>query len=114
MTGDFIPGSSSIGILIVVYSADDESMIEYHFVHRSNIIRRTITMTNLPSGQYEVSVFVVEGNGLPFIRSATTPKNLSLTKGKLHTYNTLSPLPTLALCYHAQRGRGNCRILWYI
>ena len=107
MTGDFIPGSSSIGILLVVYSADDESnntMTNYHFMHRSNI-RRTIAMTNLPSGQHEVSVFVVEGNGLPFNRSATTPRNLSLTERKLHTYNTLSPFPTLAQCYHAQRGR---------
>ena len=83
MTGDFIPGSSSIGILIVVYSADNDSnMIKYHFVHRSNI-RRTITMTNLPSGQYKVSVFVVEGNGLPFNRSATIPRNVSLVEGKL-------------------------------
>ena len=82
-------------------------MINYHFVHRFNIIRRTITMTNLPSGQYyKVSVFVVEGNGLPYNRSAITPRNLSLTECKLYTYNTLSPLPTLAQCYHAQKGEG--------
>ena len=86
MTGDFIPGSSAIGILIVVYSADNESnstTIKYHFVHRSNM-RRTITMTNLPNGQYEVSVFVVEGNGLPFSRSATKPRNISLIERKLY------------------------------
>ena len=84
MTGDFIPGSSAIGILIVVYSANNDSnniMIKYHFMHRSNIYR-TITMTNLPSGQYEVSVFVVEENELPFNRSATTPRNVSLVEGK--------------------------------
>ena len=81
MTGDFIPGSLAIGILIVVYSADNN--IKYHFVHCSNI-HRTITMTNLPSGQYKVSVFVVEENGLPFNRSATTPRNISLNEGKLH------------------------------
>ena len=86
MTGDFIPGSLAIGILIVVYSANNDSdTIKYHFIHRSNI-RRTITMTNLPSGQYKVSVFVVEGNGLPFKRSATTPRNLSLIERKLHTF----------------------------
>ena len=86
MTGDFIPGSSSIGILLVVYPADDESnntMIKYHFVHRSNIYR-TITMTNLPSGQYKVSVFVMEGNGLPFNRSATIPRNVSINERKLY------------------------------
>ena len=86
MTGDFIPGSSAIGILIVVYSADDESnstMIKYHFVHRSNICR-TVMMTNLPNGQYEVAIFVVEGNGLPFSRSATKPRNVSLIERKLY------------------------------
>ena len=86
VTGDFIPGSLAIGILIVVYSANNDSdTIKYYFIHRSNI-RRTITMTNLPSGQFKVSVFVVEGNGLPFKRSATTPRNLSLIERKLHTF----------------------------
>ena len=86
MTGDFIPGSSAIGILIVVYSADSESNIDYHFIHRSNV-HTTTSVTNLPSGQYEVSVFVVEGNGFPFNRSATTPRNLSLiSERKLHTF----------------------------
>ena len=80
MTGDFIPGSSAIGILIVVYSADDESNIDYHFIHHSTV-HTTITMTNLPSGRYEVSVFVVEGNGLPSNRSATIPRDVSLIEG---------------------------------
>ena len=84
MTGDFIPGSSAIGILIVIYSADDESNIDYHFIHRSNV-HTTTSMNNLPSDRYEVSIFVVEGNGLPFSRSATIPRNLSLIKRKLHT-----------------------------
>ena len=93
MTGDFIPGSQAIGILIVVYSADNDfNIIKYHFVHRSNI-RRTITMTDLPSGRYEVSVFVVEGNGFPFNRSATTPRNniISFNERMLHLlyYNNI-------------------------
>ena len=83
VTGDFIPGSLAIGILIVVYSADDdsESNIDYRFIHRSNV-HTTTCMTNLPSGRYEVSVFVVERNGLPFNRSATTPRDISLNEGK--------------------------------
>ena len=83
MTGDFIPGSLAIGILIVVYSADDESNIDYHFIHHSNV-HTTTSMTNVPSGQYKVSVFVVEGNGLPFNRSATIPRNISINERKLH------------------------------
>ena len=86
MTGDFIPGSSAIGILIVVYSADNDSTTtKYHFMHRSNL-RRTIAMTNLPRGQYKVSVFVMEENGLPFSRSATTPRDLYLFERELHTF----------------------------
>ena len=86
VTGDFIPGSLAIGILIVVYLADNDSnTIKYHFVHHSNI-HRTITMINLPGGQYKVSIFVIEGNGLPFNRSATTPRNVSLIEHKLHTF----------------------------
>ena len=84
VTGDFIPGSSAIGILIVVYSADNR--INYHFIHRFSI--RMSFLTDLPRGQYKVSVFVMEGNGLPFTRSATTSRNVSLTERKLHyTYN---------------------------
>jgi hypothetical protein len=85
VTGDFIPGSSVIGILIVIYSADNESNIDYHFIHHSNV-RTTTSMSSLPSGQYKVSVFVVEGNGLPFNGSATTPRNLLFVQCKLHDF----------------------------
>ena len=82
VTGDFISGSSAIGILSVVYSPDNESNIYYQFIPHSDI-PMTI-MSNLPDGQYKVSVFVVEENGLPFNKSATTPRNVSLVEGKLH------------------------------
>ena len=82
VTGDFISGSSSIGILTIVYSLDTESDIHYQFIPRSDI--PMTTMSDLPDGQYKVSVFVVEENGLPFNKSATTPRNVSLVEGKLH------------------------------
>jgi hypothetical protein len=83
VTGDFIPDSSAIGILIVAYSADSDTNIDYNFIHRSSI-HTTTSMSSLPSGQYEVSVFVMEGNGLPFNKSATAPRNVSLVEGSLH------------------------------
>jgi hypothetical protein len=86
VTGDFIPGSSAIGILIVAYLADNESKImNYHFIHRFNV-RTTTSISSLPSGQYMMSVFVVEENGLPFNRSATTPRNVSFIQRKLHDF----------------------------
>ena len=42
VTGDFIPGSLAIGVLIVVYSADN--IINYHFIHRFSI--HTSSLTN--------------------------------------------------------------------
>ena len=80
VTGDFIPGSLAIGILVLIYSADN--IINYHFIPRFSIPMSFLT--NLPRGQYKVSVFVIEGNGLPFNRSATIPRKISLTESKLH------------------------------
>ena len=86
VTGDFIPGSLAIGILVVVYLADYNTIINYYFIHRFSVCMSS--PTNLPNGQYKVSVFVVEENGLPFNTSAITPRNVSLTESKLHyTYN---------------------------
>ena len=79
MTGDFISGSSAIGILAIIYSND--SNIHYQFISRSESPMTFVS--GLPNGQYEVSVFVVEENGLPFRRSATVPRNVSLLEGKL-------------------------------
>ena len=82
VAGDFISGSLAIGILVIVYAND--SNIRYEFIPRSEIPMAFVT--SLPDGRYEVSVFVVEENGLPFRRSATVPRNVSLREGKLHVY----------------------------
>ena len=77
MTGDFISGSSAIGILAIVYSND--SNIHYKFLPHSEIPMGIVS--GLLDGQYEVSIFVVEENGLPFSRSATIPRNVTLLEG---------------------------------
>ena len=79
MTGDFISGSSSVRILAIVYS--NNSNIHYQFLPRSET--PIAIASGLSNGQYEVSVFVIEESGLPFNRSAATPRNISLPEGKL-------------------------------
>ena len=39
-------------------------------------------LKDLPDDQYNVSVFVVEESGLPFNRSATRPRNVSVLEGE--------------------------------
>ena len=80
VTGDFINGSSAIGILSIVYSPNNDSNIYYHFTSHSDIMHMT-TVSGLPGGCYKISVFVVEDSGLPFNRSATTPRNVSVCEG---------------------------------
>ena len=79
VTGDFISGSSAIGILSIVYSPNSDSNIHYWFTSHSDIM--TMTMSGLPGGHYKASVFVVDDSGLPFNRSATIPRNVSLCEG---------------------------------
>ena len=80
ITGNLIPGSTVIGILIIVYSLINESNIRYIFSPHSGI--STTTANSFPSGMYNVSIFVVEESGLPFNRSASIPRNISVIKGK--------------------------------
>ena len=79
ITGNFIDGSTANSILVIIYS---DSRSSYMFSPPSNEEEKLMTrVTGLPSGQYNVSVFVVEENGLPFERSATKPRNVSVREG---------------------------------
>ena len=68
MTGDFIDGSTAVGALFIVYSINSTL---YHLVERMDKLEAVVS--GLPRGEYYMSVFVVEENGEPFRRAATTP-----------------------------------------
>ena len=87
MTGNFISDSLAIGILIIIYSPDNDSYIHYQFIPRSDI--PMTTMSNIHDGQYRVSVFVVEENGLPFNKSTATPRNVSISESKFHVTSVI-------------------------
>ena len=84
VTGYFINNSAANAIFVIVYSnsCKDDSNVYYMFSPHSIEEKLVTNVRGLPSGQYNVSVFVVEENGLPFNRSATTPRNVSVVSGQ--------------------------------
>ena len=74
VTGDFIDDSTATGVLITV-------------VNKTNTLLHTITkksgqndvggaIVGLTRGQYTVSVFVVDSDGVPFSRVAIKPRKV--------------------------------------
>ena len=77
MTGGFISGSSATSILVIVYSTDNRNDIYYVISPLSTEGETLVTnISGLATGLYNVPVFVLEENGLPFIRSASTPRSM--------------------------------------
>ena len=85
VTGDFINGTTATGVLAVIIS---ESEIFYHFVERGNNEQYfDNTIQSAASGEHSisffvVSFFVVEESGLPFSRTASMPKVVTIENGK--------------------------------
>ena len=82
MTGDIIPGSTSIGILVIVYSESlgNDSNIQYRMVEHTEVQQPRMypVMTDLPVDEYKLAVFVVEEDGRPFRRAAATPRTVRI------------------------------------
>ena len=79
VTGRFTEGSPATGVLVIV-SGDSDSY--YHIATRDGSDIQEATITGIAGGEYSVSVFVVEENGLPFERAATVPSHLSMEGSK--------------------------------
>ena len=72
--GDVIDGSSSKGLLVIVYSESD-SAVQYNFVPHNTAHPGVYSVpVDLPDNLYRVAAFVVEENGEPFPRASATPK----------------------------------------
>ena len=74
--GDFVDGSTSTGVLLIVNSPCNESDVQYHTItkqtEQNNI---SMNVTGLTGTEYGVSVFALE-NGLLFPRVVTSTKNV--------------------------------------
>ena len=79
MTGSFTGDSTATGVLVIVIG---DSKVIYHNASRDGTdkIKETL-ITGLAGGVYSISVFVVEENGLPFERVATSPKLVAVERG---------------------------------
>ena len=80
VTGDVINGSSSIGILIIAYLLTDDSSAHYHFIEHTDVQQPRMypVVMGLIENQYEVVIFVMEENGIPFHRATATPKTIQI------------------------------------
>ena len=85
MTGDFIDGSTATGLLIIIYSLTNDSNV--HYITRGSTSQQPrnvhVSVPGLAGGEYGISVFVVEENGLPFERVATSPKLVTVETSKI-------------------------------
>ena len=72
VTGDLVDGSTADGVLVVVSNGSNS---HYHVIS-SERDRPQVedNISGLFHGQYSVSLFVVEKDGLPFTRVATRPR----------------------------------------
>ena len=79
--GDIVDGSSSLGILTIVYS---DSLVKYNFVpnDETRLGVYNVTVCDLTNGEYEVAVFIMEKNGKPFPRAVSRPKDIKIN-GKI-------------------------------
>ena len=82
VTGDFIDGSTATGLLIIIYSLTNDSDVHYIAGGSTSQQPRNVhvSVPGLAGGEYSISVFVVEENGLPFERVATSPKLVAVDR----------------------------------
>ena len=75
--GNFIDRTTATGVLLIVYSLDNDSDVHYLAVDKGSGQDFDVYVTGLTRTEYGVSVFAM-GNGLPFLRAMTLPKNIRM------------------------------------
>ena len=80
VTGSFTSDSTASGVVVIIGS---NSNVYYHMSKRDREDTQETVISGIAGGNYSVSIFVVEDNGLPFETVATTPSALSVEKSNL-------------------------------
>lgn len=81
VTGKFIQGSTDIGVMMAIQT--NSELYNFHTLHRQeNQLHFNDFISNVAGGRHSVSIFVLEGNGLPFNRSAIIPQKVIVIEGK--------------------------------
>ena len=82
MNGTFTDDSTATGVLVIVSS---DSEVIYHKATREGSDKiKEVVISGLVGGEYSISVFVVEDNGLPFERVATLPQLVAVERSKFY------------------------------
>ena len=81
VTGTLTNDLIATGVLIIV-SSDSEVIYHKATCEESDEIIEAV-ISGLAGGEYSVSVFVVEDNGLPFERVATLPQLVAVERSKV-------------------------------
>ena len=80
VTGDFIKESVASGVLVAIVNESDH--VKHHMIRRDgNKSEIDRNLSGLASGQYTVSVFIVDENDLPLGRAASRPRYVSVENG---------------------------------
>ena len=81
VNGTFTDDSTSAGVLVIVSS--DAEVIYHNATREGSDKIKEVVISGLAGGEYSVSVFVLEDNGLPFGRVATLPQLVTVERGKV-------------------------------
>ena len=91
MRGDFIDPATATGLLLIVYSLNNDSDVHYLAFEKGSEQNFDVNVTGLTGTEYGISVFTME-NSLPFPRVVSLPQVISMvTNG------------TQGLCTHHKR-----------
>ena len=100
VTGNFIDGLTVTEVLLIIYSLTND--YDVHYITGGSTSQQPrnvhVIVPGLAGGEFGISVFVVEENGLPFERVATSPKLVAVETSKIvlidDLFNVLSYLKT--------------------
>ena len=113
LSWNFIDGSRSMGVLIIAYSLTDNTDIHYNVIPRPSgdaTPRQSTTLSGLSGDRYNISVFALMENGLPFVRAVTEVKTVTVSAARQRSMAThmcivmfpavpsLSPTNNIILC----------------
>ena len=83
ITSEFISGSQATGIFAIAYSLNEDSSVHYTIGTRLQNQQRIVArLEGVPGHTYNISVFALLSDGLPFTRAAALPKLVSTSKLK--------------------------------
>lgn len=89
ISGYFINGSMGAGVLFILFSPSQENNVMYIKVLRADNQQRIQTIINgLTRCMYIISVYVLDDAGIPFERTAITPRNVSVEAGRFVGVNS--------------------------